>query len=927
MAPLCACACAAFAQGSTIQISSPSPDVVLGNQVRLTATFLNAAGDVVNGKTIQWISDDPGILAVDQDGSVTGLSLGIGGIIAFNAEDNVFGFIQLQVLPSRIEVMPARVDLGIGDQQRFSAVAYDAHGNPIPDTTFYWQLTGPNGYDTDVATIDPTGLLRAHTWGSVTVHAIIEYEAFFRFAGQVEARAAVNVRQERPYQLSRLLSSSDVVSAQRLRPTFGTGFGANDAGQIALVASLDGMAAGPMLYDNGVFKLLTSGGRSTPIPGGVIGPFGTPAVNRDGDVLSSIGGWGHPAGLMLSTPEGSSYVVLEDTRFSSVGTISDFETTKESLNDSDEMAFSAYYYIPGTDIEGSALLKQSGSTQRVIRTTNQTLAGLGDVVWFQDFGVDNDGWVHFLAGSDQGIGLYKGDGTAEPERVLGVGDALAGSQVDWMWDLVVALGGDVALGASLADGPVQLVRVRQGAITTLGLDELFRVFSVSNAGVIFVGDAGQGVGLFRWDGKTVIAAVPGEQLQNLLATYGAVTGVEDSVITPGGRVFTQLRTERSSQVLVESGPAPGVVLQADDPVPVQANLFLHPDSLVPNTGGGAPQLLLSRPGSLFSAGTGGPIPRLVTGDRLPDGQAFRGADGGVVNGAGDVYFYVRNSGIHRHGHGMTEVVVPSRVEIDGEVIVPAEPFAVNERGDVAFTASTQGEAVRLYLLESGHYDLLAYRGEDAPLSAAASGAILAFWADLAVDGQGRVMALMFTADERIGFFLYSGGRWEETAVFGESQLNGLTLEGGFRLRSVGNRFYAIWSLPPDFALVEFRNGAWHTMVASRDALPQGESMQRYFTGHYDVNREGDVAYTVAAGGVEFLALRSGNQVQIVHSTRVTDQPELLLRALGPLDLRDDGRIYFTGFGVLDDDFGLYQALPQGSNTSRFLPRSRAKIGR
>ena len=71
----------------------------------------------------------------------------------------------------------------------------------------------------------------------------------------------------------------------------------------------------------------------------------------------------------------------------------------------------------------------------------------------------------------------------------------------------------------------------------------------------------------------------------------------------------------------------------------------------------------------------------------------------------------------------------------------------------------------------------------------------------------------------------------------------------------------------------------------------------------------------------------GSGVQIVHSNGVTDQPELLLRALGPLDLRDDGRIYCTGFGVLDDDFGLYQALPLGPNTSRFLPRSRAQIGR
>ena len=98
-------------------------------------------------------------------------------------------------------------------------------------------------------------------------------------------------------------------------------------------------------------------------------------------------------------------------------------------------------------------------------------------------------------------------------------------------------------------------------------------------------------------------------------------------------------------------------------------------------------------------------------------------------------------------------------------------------------------------------------------------------------------------------------------------------------------------------------------------------MQRYFTAHYD----GDVAYVVIAGGVQFLAILSDNQSHIVHSTRAIEDPELLLREFGSLDLRDDGRIYFTGFGVLNDDFGLYRALPLGSNVSAFRPRSRAKI--
>ncbi len=921
---LCAFTSEALAQGPTIQISSTSSSVVFGAQVRLTATFLDAQGSVDNTKPIAWVSNDPEILRVDANGWVAGLGLGIGGIIAVSGNE-AFGYTDLQVLPSRIEVTPASVEMGVGDQRRFEAVAYDVRQRPIPDTAFHWQVTGPNGYDTDVGTIDESGLFRAHTWGRVTVHAIIEYEAFVRFVNQVEERASVNVRSERQYELSRLLSSSDVVSAQRLKPTFGSGFTANDAGQIAFLASLDGMGTGPMLYDNGVLELLTSGGRSTPLPGGIIGFFRTPVVNGQGDVLTSVGGWERAAGLMLSTEQGSSYAVLEDTRFTSLSKVSDFETTKESFNDSGEMAFRAYYYVPGTEIEGDALLLQSGATQRIIRTTNQTLPGLVDFRWFEDFGLDASGTVHFLAGAEQGIALYKGDGTAEPTRVLGSSDALAGSTVDWMWDLNVTPEGDVAFGAYLSDGPVQLVRIRQGATATLALEELFRVFSASNVGVIFAGNTGAGRGLYRWDGETVESAVPGEQLQYLIATYGAITGVEDAVITPGGRIFVQLRTARNGLVLIESGPAPGVMIQAGDPLPIQSNLYLHPGSLVPNAGSGTPQLLLSQPGSLFSASTAEPVARLVAGDRLPDGEMFQGACCAVANEPGDVYFHTSNVGIQRYANGQVETVVPNGMQRDGATLFPAERFAVNDRGDLVFTANTGGEAVRMYLLENGDFRLLAYRGE-APPPSAVSGAIVAWWDNnLALDNQGRVMALLATAEDRIGHSLYANGRWEETALFGETQLDGLTLALGTPPRAVGSRFYAIWSIAPDFVIAEYDNGSWRSMVTRNNALPQGESMQRYFTAHYDVNRDGDVAYVVIAGGVQFLAILSDNQSHIVHSTRAIEDPELLLREFGSLDLRDDGRIYFTGFGVLNDDFGLYRALPLGSNVSAFRPRSRAKI--
>ncbi len=99
-------------------------------------------------------------------------------------------------------------------------------------------------------------------------------------------------------------------------------------------------------------------------------------------------------------------------------------------------------------------------------------------------------------------------------------------------------------------------------------------------------------------------------------------------------------------------------------------------------------------------------------------------------------------------------------------------------------------------------------------------------------------------------------------------------------------------------------------------------------GLFDVNRRGEIAFVAGSPLGEALVLRSPDGARIVHITgQETEAGDLLLNYRG-VDLRDDGRLYFTAVNV-NDQVSVYEAEslsapPVPTTRRRIPPRSRAR---
>ena len=93
--------------------------------------------------------------------------------------------------------------------------------------------------------------------------------------------------------LTRLLASDPTEGSFKIDPVNWRPFVANDAGQVALKASVGGVAGGIVTYNNGNLDLLASTGTPGVFPGSVTREFNNLAMNDRGDVfVTTWADWG-----------------------------------------------------------------------------------------------------------------------------------------------------------------------------------------------------------------------------------------------------------------------------------------------------------------------------------------------------------------------------------------------------------------------------------------------------------------------------------------------------------------------------------------------------------------------------------------------------------------------------------------------------------
>lgn len=155
---------------------SVEPDVASlaeGDVLEFSAAAVDANGNPVTGAEVVWSSTDPEVVTVDETGLAEAVGRGEARVLA--EVDEFVGEAQVTVRAraAAVAVSPESATFGsLGDTSQFEASATDADGEPIEGVIFTWSSS-----DSEVVTVDETGLAEAVANGEATIRAEVDDEA------------------------------------------------------------------------------------------------------------------------------------------------------------------------------------------------------------------------------------------------------------------------------------------------------------------------------------------------------------------------------------------------------------------------------------------------------------------------------------------------------------------------------------------------------------------------------------------------------------------------------------------------------------------------------------------------------------------------------------------------------------------------------
>jgi hypothetical protein len=897
---------AARAQGParTVHVSSPKARLVAGEQIQLAAIARDQNGAARPNDAFQWRSSNTNLATVDNNGVVAARGLGLVDIFAVTA--GVQGQVRLQILPQRIDVIPAAAELFVGDRLQYTAVARDINGAAIPGVNFTWQLTGANGGFTQAATVSGSGVLAARAAARITIRAVVPYDGVVsQFVTSFVGLARLEIKPRNDFRLTRVASTADLRHSFLLRPIAGRSIATNDLGQIALVGSLDGLTTALLLWENGRFDVLATGGSPGPTSGGILTDFSAPALNNRGQVLTRASAQG-AGGLLLASRGSASYLAVDGQAGAGIEGLGGFNITPYSLNENGDVVYWASYRQVNAAQNRIGLFRQAaGGTPQLIFTSGDRLPSLGAAnLSIGEFGIDRAGAVYFLAVAGNNRAVFRQERFLEPTRLVGTGDRVGDATLRNLSRLAVGEDGDVAFFYNASDNSQGVARFAAGRLQFAPHRSSSGILTAhSRGGVVYHAESQLGWGLYRWTGEGAPAVV---LLQGRLAPNNEpVLQFYSAAVNSRGEVVAQLRTPLSESLFARPGAASPVLFQAGTRIDASAGPQLGNGSLLRGPGSGSPYLLLGSPSSVFQLGSRGLEPRLVLGDRLPDGRAYNGVGNRLETPDGNLCFDPFD--------GSNRILLADRLEsyavgqfttADGVFVGRGTVRAFNARGAALWQAGTDRNHTRVYLTEGERNTLLLLSGPDPQWQTAspAGGRVTGF-NEMVLDDRGRVLAVLRPEGGPSGLFLWENGRWRTTALFNTTQVNSNLVTNAGNLLAVGDRFYAVLNLRQGSALAELRDAEWTWIAGLNNDAPSGNTINNI--GAYDVNRRGDIVF--AANGGQLLIFRSGGVSRLVHFN--VDAPEGLdFFTVQQVELREDGRIYFAGLNLLDQ-YVLYLAEP------------------
>lgn len=155
---------------ASIELSSSTLPLTVGQESRLQATVRDADGGVLSGAPVDWKSSNTNVATVDGNGLVRGVGAGSATITATSGSVTDQAAVTVSPVPANaVVVSPGEATLFVGETLPLKATVTDANGDPLSGRPITWS-TNSSG----VATVSTSGVVTAVAPGTATITASSE---------------------------------------------------------------------------------------------------------------------------------------------------------------------------------------------------------------------------------------------------------------------------------------------------------------------------------------------------------------------------------------------------------------------------------------------------------------------------------------------------------------------------------------------------------------------------------------------------------------------------------------------------------------------------------------------------------------------------------------------------------------------------------
>ena len=158
---------------ASVRLTPPNQNLLVGQTVQLGAETLDADGNVLTGRPVEFTSSNAAVATVSNTGLVTALVPGSAIITAASEGKSAPSSITVSSVPvAAVAVTPTGSQIVVGQTTQLNAEPRDASGQPLVGRAVTWSSSDPN-----VASVSSTGLVTAVAPGQATITATSEAAA------------------------------------------------------------------------------------------------------------------------------------------------------------------------------------------------------------------------------------------------------------------------------------------------------------------------------------------------------------------------------------------------------------------------------------------------------------------------------------------------------------------------------------------------------------------------------------------------------------------------------------------------------------------------------------------------------------------------------------------------------------------------------